>query len=100
MDFYSAIKNLQFYLDNQSLLQKVSSFEDLKLFKTPAISLLLTSKGEIFYLPEDKLFKKAIFFFEEDPAKITITKDKPRPAFSKQNSIQSSLDLFDNAINN
>ena len=97
MDFNSAIRTLQFYLDNQSFLQKISSLEDLEYISTPAISLLLTQRGEVFHLPEDKLFKKGIFFFDDDwidPQKMS--KDR----FAKNNIIKSSIDLFNNLINN
>ena len=97
MDFNSAIKTLQFYLDNQSFLQKISSLEDLEYISTPVISLLLTQRGEVFHLPEDKLFKKGIFFFGDDwidPNKIS------KNRFTKNNLIKSSIDLFDNLINN
>ena len=62
MDFYSAITTLQFYLDEQSFLQKIVTLKDLEHFDTPAISLLLTQKNEVFHLPEETLFKKGIFF--------------------------------------
>ena len=97
MDFNSAIRTLQFYLDNQSFLQKISSLKDLEYISTPAISLLLTQRGEVFHLPEDKLFKKGIFFFDDDwidPQKMS--KDR----FAKNNIIKSSIDLFNNLINN
>ena len=66
MDFNGAIKSLQFYIDEQSFLQKIDSLEDLKYFDTPAISLLLTQKNEVFHLPEKTLFKKGIFFVDDD----------------------------------
>ncbi|UCG00793.1 MAG: metallophosphoesterase [Candidatus Heimdallarchaeota archaeon] len=96
MDFPSAIKTLQFYLDDQKFLQKILSLEDLKYISTPAISLLLTQEGEVFHLPEDRLFKKGIFFLDDDwidPKKLS--KDR----FSKSNVIKSSIDLFENIIN-
>ena len=110
MDFNSAITNLQFYLDNQSFFQKISSLADLEYFATPAISLLLTQKGEVFHLPEDLLFKKGIFFVDDDwldPNIMSMSKEKlfkndkynvNDPA--KQNIIKSSIDLFNNLINN
>ncbi|MFX0125273.1 MAG: metallophosphoesterase family protein [Candidatus Hodarchaeota archaeon] len=96
MDFNIAIKTLQFYIDDQNFLQKISSLEDLEYISTPAISLLLTHKGEVFHLPEDSLFKKGIFFLDDDwvdPKKLS--KDR----FSKSNMIKSSIDLFENIIN-
>ncbi|MFX1518171.1 MAG: hypothetical protein ACFFC6_17885, partial [Promethearchaeota archaeon] len=107
MDFNSAIKNVQFYLDNQSFLQNVSSLEDLEHIPTPVFCLLLTQKGEVLYLPEDRLFKKGIFFFDDDwidPTKLKehrqTTKDRLlKNTFSKSNIIKSSSDLFDNLIN-
>ncbi|MFX0085052.1 MAG: metallophosphoesterase [Candidatus Hodarchaeota archaeon] len=96
MDFNSAIRTLQFYLDNQSFLQKISSIEDLKHFSSPAISLLITQKGTVFHLPEDKLFKKGIFLFDDDclDPKI-ISKDRNIGS----NIIKSSIDLFENIVN-
>ncbi len=96
MDFNSAIRTLQFYLDNQSFLQKISSLEDLEHFSTPAISLLITQKGTIFHLLEDKLFKKGIFFFDDDylePKTVSKARD------AKSNIIKSSVELFDNIVN-
>jgi len=105
MDFSTAIKNIQFFLDNQSFLQKVSSLEDLKQISTPVICLLLTQKGEVFHLPEDKLFKKGILFFDNDWIDPKKLKDRmsrerlPNNRFSKSNIIKSSNDLFDQLIN-
>ncbi|MHA1995731.1 MAG: hypothetical protein ACW97Z_14385 [Candidatus Hodarchaeales archaeon] len=66
MDFDAALKTLEFYLADQSFLQKISSLEDLKQIETPAISLLLTQNGNMFYLPEEILFKKRISFLNDD----------------------------------
>ncbi|MFX0210615.1 MAG: metallophosphoesterase, partial [Candidatus Hodarchaeota archaeon] len=95
MDFTSAIKNVQFYLDNQSLLQKVSSFDDLKHISTLIICLLLKQNGEVFHLPEDRLFKKGIFFFDDDWID---PKNLSKDRFSKNTIIKSLSDLFDQLI--
>ena len=95
LDFSSAIKNVQFYLDNQSFLQKVSSFEDLKHISIPVSCLLLKQNGEAFHLPEDKLFKKGIFFFDDDWID---PKNLSKDRFSKSNIIKSLSDLFDQLI--
>ena len=95
VDFNSAIKTLQFYLDDQGFLQKISSLEDLEYISTPAISLLLTQKGEVFHLPEKKLFKKGISFLYDD----WIDPKKIKDRFSSMSIIKSSIDLFDNIIN-
>ncbi|MFW9902807.1 MAG: metallophosphoesterase [Candidatus Thorarchaeota archaeon] len=95
MDFISAIKNVQFYLDNQSFLQKVSSLEDLKHISTPVICLLLKQKGEVFHLPEDSLFKKGIFFSDDDWID---PKNLSKDRFSKNTIIKSLSDLFDQLI--
>ncbi|MFX1505721.1 MAG: metallophosphoesterase family protein [Promethearchaeota archaeon] len=97
MNFTSEIKNIQFYLENQIFLQKVSSLEDLKHISTPVICLLLKQKGEVFHLPEDRLFKKGIFFFNDDwidPK--NVSKDR----FSKNTIIKYLSDLFDQLKNN
>ena len=106
MDFNSAIKNVQFYLDNQSFLQKVSSLEDLEHIPIPVFCLLLTQKGAVFFLPEDRLFRKGIFFFDDDwidPKKLRdrrMSRDRlSKKPFSKSNIIKSSNDLFNNLIN-
>jgi predicted phosphodiesterase/predicted nucleotidyltransferase len=66
MDFYSAIKTLRFYLDEQSVLQKITSLEDLKHIQTPAITLVLTQKGNTSHIPDELLFKKSISFLNDD----------------------------------
>jgi predicted phosphodiesterase len=116
MDFNGAIKSLQFYLDEQSFLQKIDTLNALEYFDTPAFSLLLTQKNEIFHLPEETLFKKGVFFVDDDwldpnvmgmskqklfengtydvkvPGKQNIIKS------TKQNIIKSSFELFNNLI--
>ncbi len=117
MDFNGAIKSLQFYLDEQSFLQKIVTLKDLEYFDTPAISLLLTQKNEVFHLPEKTLFKKGIFFVDDDwldPNLISMSKEKlfengtynvsiPGKQniikSTKQNIIKSSIELFNNLIN-
>ncbi|MFX1252868.1 MAG: hypothetical protein ACFFCZ_14775, partial [Promethearchaeota archaeon] len=97
MDFNTTIKNLQFYLDEQSFLQKITSLEILESISTPAISLLLTQNGDVFHLPEDKLFKKGIILFDDDwvdtqvAAKVSLAKDQ---------KVKSSINLFNSFINN
>ncbi|PWI48041.1 hypothetical protein CEE45_08425 [Candidatus Heimdallarchaeota archaeon B3_Heim] len=66
MDFDAALRTLEFYLADQSFLQKISSLEDLQQIETPAISLLLTQNGNMFYLPEEILFKRRISFLNDD----------------------------------
>ncbi len=111
MDFYTAIKTLQLYLDEQSFLQKISSLEDLKPIQTSVISLLLTQKGISFYLPEEILFDKGISFLNDDWVDFkSIEKEKARVKelieggeekitenlHSKRRIIKSSDDLFSN----
>ncbi|MFX0151114.1 MAG: nucleotidyltransferase domain-containing protein, partial [Candidatus Hodarchaeota archaeon] len=97
MDFNSSVKTLQFYLDNQSFLQKISSLEELEYITTPVISLLLTQKGDLFHLPEDKMFEKGIFFLNDDwIAPEIMSKDR----LAKNTIIKSSADLFDSFIEN
>lgn len=117
MDFNSAIKSLQFYLDERSFLQKIVTIEDLEYFDTPAISLLLTQKNEVFHLPERTLFKKGLFFvdddwldpnlmsmskkklFENGTYKVSSTGKQNIIKSTKQNIIKSSIELFNNLIN-
>ncbi|MHA2294195.1 MAG: nucleotidyltransferase domain-containing protein, partial [Candidatus Hodarchaeales archaeon] len=117
MDFNSAITTLQFYLDEQSFLQKIVTLKDLEYFDTPAISLLLTQKNEVFHLPENTLFKKGLFFVDDDwldPNLMSMSKEKlfengtnkvsiPGKQniikSTKQNIIKSSIELFNNLIN-
>lgn len=116
MDFNGAIKSIQFYLDERSFLQKIDTLKDLEHFDTPAISLLLTQKNEIFHLPEELLFKKGIFFVNDDwldPDLLSMSKDKlfENDSYNvrvpgkqniikstKQNIIKSSIGLFNNLI--
>jgi len=117
MDFNGAIKTLQFYLDEQSFLQKIDNLKDLEHFDTPVISLLLTNKNETFHLPEEVLFKKGIFFVNDDwldPNIMSMSKEKlfengtynvsiqgkqDTIKSTKQNIIKSSIGLFNNLIN-
>ncbi|MHA2244194.1 MAG: metallophosphoesterase [Candidatus Hodarchaeales archaeon] len=117
MDFNGAIKSLQFYLDEQSFLQKIVTLKDLEYFDTPAVSLLLTQKIEVFHLPEKTLFKKGIFFVDDDwldPNLMSMSKEKLFEngthnvrisgkqnviKSTKQNIIKSSIELFNNLIN-
>ncbi|WP_455140629.1 metallophosphoesterase, partial [Candidatus Hodarchaeum mangrovi] len=103
MDFNGAIKTLRFYLSEQSYLQKITSFEDLKHVQTPAISLVLTHAGNVFYLPEDLLFKKGIFFLNDDWVDLeSISKERiwNKDRFTKHQIIKSSIDLFNNLVEN
>ena len=105
MDFQSAVKTLKLYLDEQSFLQKVSSLEDLELIDTPVISVLLTDKGEAYHLPEETLFKKGIFSLNDDwvnpdfMSKDRALKKKSPKAALQRNAIKTSLELFDNFVN-
>lgn len=99
MDFNTAINDLEKYLDKQGQLDKIETINDLE-FINDAICLLVNSKGEVFHLPDDKMYKKTIFFFEEDPAKTTLSKENPKPVFTKQNSIHSAITLYETFINN
>jgi len=117
MDFIGAIKSLQFYLDEKSFLQKIDTLKGLEYFDTPAISLLLTQKNETFHLPEKVLFKKGIFFVNDDwldPNIMSMSKEKlfengtynvsilgkqDTIKSTKQNIIKSSIGLFNNLIN-
>ncbi len=96
MDFNSAVKTLNYYLNNQSFLQKISSMDELELITANAFCLLLNQKGELFYLPEEKIFKKGIFFFDDDwidPAKVS------EDRYSTSRMIKSSVDLFEHIVN-
>ena len=116
MDFDAALKTLEFYLADQSFLQKISSLEDLEPLETPVISLVLTQNGNMFYLPEGILFKKRISFLNDDwvdfesmaqerlrikkliKTEMNLVKSE-EPAMSsnrqsKYHSINSSIDLF------
>ncbi len=117
MDFNGAIKSLQFYLDEQSFLQKIDTIKDLEYFDTPAISLLLTQKNELFHLPEKTLFKKGIFFVDNDwldPNLMSMSKEtlfedgtynvriEGKNKFiqsTNQNIVKSSIGLFNTLIN-
>jgi predicted nucleotidyltransferase len=66
MDFHAAIKTLQFYLTEQSFLQKLSTFEELENIETPVISLILSPMGHLYYLPDEILFRKGISFLNDD----------------------------------
>ena len=93
MDFNTAIKTLQFYLDEESFLQKVESLKDLKHIDLPAFSLLLTKQRDVFFLPEDILFKKGITVFNDDAVVYGIGAEG---TFGIKNIIKSSDNLFDN----
>ncbi|MHA2275529.1 MAG: metallophosphoesterase [Candidatus Kariarchaeaceae archaeon] len=99
MDFNTAINDLERYLIKQVLLRKVDTLDDLD-FPNKAVCLLMNPKGDVYDLPDNILFKKAIFYFNEDPTKITLSKENPKPVFNKQNSIHSALTLFEAFENN
>ncbi|MHA2214524.1 MAG: hypothetical protein ACXACY_01270 [Candidatus Hodarchaeales archaeon] len=111
MDFYAAIKTLQFHIDEQSFLQKITSLEDLKHIQTSVISLVLTQKGITLYLPKEILFKKTISFLNDewvdyesmDKERARIKElvkgkkmEKSDEIQSKSYRIKSSDDLFNN----
>ena len=116
MDFTAAIKTLQYYLTEQSFLQKITSLEDLQNFETPIISLLLSPTGDLYYLSDEILFKKGISFLNDDwidfeslakeQARIRERineRNKPRTNLDqtvKRHIIKSSLDLFTNLQEN
>jgi predicted phosphodiesterase len=93
MDFNTAINDLERYLIKQVLLKKVETLDNLD-FSNEAVCLLMNPKGEVYELPDNILFTKAIFYYNEDPTKITLSKENPKPVFSKKNSIHSALTLF------
>ena len=105
MDFQIAIKTLEFYLDKQSFLQKISSLEDLRLIENLNINIILTNKGEVFHLLENLLFKKGIFSLNDDwvnpdfMSKDQVLKKKSPKAALQRNAIKSSNELFDIFVN-
>jgi predicted nucleotidyltransferase len=113
MDFEAALETLRIYLAEQSFLQKISSLNDLKDIQTPAITLLLTQKGNLFCIPEEMMFKNGFSFLDDDwvdfesmakeriIVRELIEAKEPimiKDRYSKPHIIKSSIDLYNNLV--
>ncbi len=113
MDFEGALKTLEYYLTEQSLLQKIDSLKDLKQIQQPISSFLLTQQGDLFYIPEELMFKKSISFLNDDwvdyesmaeERKLIkdLIKGKDPSMIKNRNNehhtIKSSMDLYKNLV--